>query len=55
MITTATTQLPAAHAAITSAFVAPEELFVLALEERLELATLDTGHDKCTVAGFFGE
>lgn len=54
MITTATTQLPTAHVA-TPAFVAPEELFVLALEERLELATLDTGHDKCTVAGFFGE
>ena len=54
MITTATTQLPAAHAA-PSAFVAPEELFVLELEERLELATLDAGHDKCTVAGFFGE
>jgi hypothetical protein len=55
MTTISTIQLPVAFASASPAFVAPEELFVLALEERLELATLDTGHDKCTVDGFFGE
>ncbi len=54
MITT-TTQLPAASLATAPAFVAPEELFVLALEERLELATLEVGQDKCTAISSWGE
>lgn len=54
-MTTSTTQLPAPLASATAALVAPDELFVLELEERLELATLDAGHDKCTADSFWGE
>jgi len=53
MTTTATTELLTAATAPT--LVSPDELFVLVLEERLELATIDVGHDKCSGAAIFGE
>ena len=53
MTTTATTELMTA--ATAPALVSPDELFVLVLEERLELATLDVGHDKCSPAALMGE
>jgi hypothetical protein len=53
MITTSTTELTTTTTA--PALVSPDELFVLVLEERLELATLDIGHDKCSPAALLGE